>query len=1536
MAQEIKNTFLKSKMNKDLDDRILPNGEYRNALNISVGRSEDNDVGALENVIGNSLITNTQLNIATGLDVIGIYADDASEQIFVFLTNYIDPNTSEPTDAPSTSYHFIYSYSILNDQYTKLVEGSFLNFSKTNRIIGVNLLENLLFWTDNRNQPRQINIISAANSTNLFNSNEERTPTPPYYTEEHQISVAKYNPYQAIKLYKRIELTAAGGAGNYFSIIDFEGGAEELSKYIGAIVLKKSQTNPINGTDYIHVENVVSLGANNTRVLVSPAPSASITAGQKITLISSNMTNESSNVDWPGDPNFLEERFVRFSYRFKYDDNEYSLMAPFTQIAYVPTQKGYFIEGDEEAAYQSTIVQFMKNNIQNIKLAIPLPDRANQIARTYKIQEIEILFREADGTAVKVLESIPASVVATQGPYNVYEYEYQSRKPYKTLPEAQTVRVYDKVPVRAFSQETAGNRIIYGNYRDKHTPPPNLNYNCRISPKNTTGTFNNFIEYPNHSVKRNRNYQIGFVLSDKFGRQSPVLLSSVDEVGVEAAGIFYAGSSIYSPYDNSMNDTDVFDWAGDAILVNVISQVSSIKNQSTGTPGLYAIQQKNTSSGDGYAISAGASINNNQYSFTLDGNFVNNANTPKKGDYLRGEFRDFVEVVNVEEPDPGTYGSYVITTLGQVNSLYLYVAPPTSGIAVIKYSYIINDLGWYSYKIVVKQTQQDYYNAYLPGFLDGYPISLQSSTDPPVTFYTDFPTGEEGKTAHVVLINDNINKIPRDLSEVGPEQKQYRSSVKLYGRVNNYLDTNDPIATQQYFPRSGSSANAIDHIASTIASALELKFIPDEIANPGNFYQLNTNPYIARLATSETGLANPLGLPSESMVPTLTVYETEAQESLLPIYWETTSEGLIADLNADVLENFPGATDLSNVSWQLEENVSPGQSFTNNIYALSSEGNPIVNATISLESILRGPDNSDITNEGIIVIDIPNSQSPDYGSFNLKVGPANSLVYRRNSAELDQFVVTVKVIADGVVSFFTVTGDLGNNYPSLSSYNDSYVDSASNIIIAARNLGTTVFNGCNNTENQQVDIVFFMQDTPTNANGLPLWTINSNTGEITQVPFSTPEGIYNFKIGIKDAAGTDGTLDNIKDVTIIIRPPSVNDGIIPTTCFTKLDPVTVVAGRPNKCIVNKGGESPTSGIWYIVEDGSSLDFTSITPSGNGTVEQFRVGTEAHSRGTLSFTYNLHRGFDYVNGDDPETYMVMDGVYFYYRIAGQSTWEPLTRVNDTYNNTGKNNAPNFSVREQNTDQSYDQRDGAGGQNGQDGNQFDLAEPPAGDTREVWVTGMRVSNRESYTALDENEKLEYAVVIERLRAQEPNMNISNNNSPYAFITVEDLNYATCIPSENENALANWEQFYDGDKFLFKYFRSPSEEQSDDWWKYSAITEGDEPPLYSNIPYPEFVNQFFTDVNLTTLYVPDGEASESINYKIDDVEASSELQWAAVFAKNYEDEEGNSLAINGKKVFLLAGLDIGVGSVRTVENYDGEVLKNLGTLRYINILT
>ena len=50
---ELKNTFTAGKMNKDLDERIIPSTEYREALNIGVSTSESSDVGAAQNILGN-------------------------------------------------------------------------------------------------------------------------------------------------------------------------------------------------------------------------------------------------------------------------------------------------------------------------------------------------------------------------------------------------------------------------------------------------------------------------------------------------------------------------------------------------------------------------------------------------------------------------------------------------------------------------------------------------------------------------------------------------------------------------------------------------------------------------------------------------------------------------------------------------------------------------------------------------------------------------------------------------------------------------------------------------------------------------------------------------------------------------------------------------------------------------------------------------------------------------------------------------------------------------------------------------------------------------------------------------------------------------------------------------------------------------------------------------------------------------------------------------------------------------------------------
>ena len=44
-------------MEKDLDERIVPSGVYREALNISVATSENSDVGAAQNILGNIKVT---------------------------------------------------------------------------------------------------------------------------------------------------------------------------------------------------------------------------------------------------------------------------------------------------------------------------------------------------------------------------------------------------------------------------------------------------------------------------------------------------------------------------------------------------------------------------------------------------------------------------------------------------------------------------------------------------------------------------------------------------------------------------------------------------------------------------------------------------------------------------------------------------------------------------------------------------------------------------------------------------------------------------------------------------------------------------------------------------------------------------------------------------------------------------------------------------------------------------------------------------------------------------------------------------------------------------------------------------------------------------------------------------------------------------------------------------------------------------------------------------------------------------------------
>tara|TARA_R110000764_G_scaffold89178_1_gene170492 strand:+ start:195 stop:4880 length:4686 start_codon:yes stop_codon:yes gene_type:complete len=907
---EIKNTFLKSKMNTDLDDRLLPSGEYRGATNIAVSKSEGDNVGALESIVGNAKVTDDSL-FASDFEIIGYYTDETSGRIITFVTNYSDPNTSIPTSiskANKLGGNYEAHICVFDQKvgtYSKVISGDFLNFSKTNEVLGVSMIESLLFFTDNRNQPRKINIETAVNNSG-------------YYTSEDNISVAKYNPYEPISLVKRVDKIVATAAssviklGQFYEEIELGMTVTAISGVDGSVV------SGMSGTDFLTV-NAISATSPFTIGTVSQTGSQSYTlaANDKVTFLKSTMTKQLTSQGWPGDPDLIEDKYVRFSYRFKFDDGEYSITAPFTQIAYVPKQKGYFHAGDEEAAYRSTILDFMGNEINNIQLLIPLPSKGSNILSDYKVLSVDVLYKESDSLALKVLETVSEKEIRVKSSStNIFTYDYQSRKPYKTLPESDTTRVYDKVPVRAFAQETSGNRIMYGNFIDKYTAPTSVDYKVGIFDRDTL-IDDSYVEYPNHTVKQNRNYQVGFVLSDKFGRQSSVILSPVDNI-FTTTNLYKSGSTLYHPYTSQASVDNLINWFGDGIQLKVENPISSgtasnEPNTLTGEPGLYAVFFKPSSSptsGEGFAVSASSisSSNSKALEFSLDSSAASNANIPEPGSYLRGEYKDYVKVISVTENTTPTPNLYTVTADGDISETY----NKKYGLGTskdIKFAYSINSTGWYSYKLVVKQTEQEYYNCYLPGILNGYPD--KNSGTPP------YPTNEVNKTAHVVLLNDNINKIPRDLAEVGPEQKQFRSSVNLYGRVKNVYTPGSPglSFSAQYFP------GREFHIASAVATATDLNMQhADAGANTKTaLYQLDTNPLIARISTLSQGI----GVLVASATPILSVYETEPVTSLLDIFWESSTSGLISDLNEDVLTGFEGIVDIQQPTFNYRERQDP-------------------------------------------------------------------------------------------------------------------------------------------------------------------------------------------------------------------------------------------------------------------------------------------------------------------------------------------------------------------------------------------------------------------------------------------------------------------------------------------------------------------------------------------------------------------------------------------------------------------------------------
>ncbi|GAG57912.1 unnamed protein product, partial [marine sediment metagenome] len=159
--------------NKSIDERLVPQGEYIDALNVRLGSTEGTEVGAVENSKGNTEVVSLNFKgspLSSEAKCIGAYEDGANETIYWFVND--KANSLSSTGKVDLVVSFNTRTFVL---FYHLISTSVLNFDSDFLMNGIDLIGDLLFFTDNLNAPRKINVKRTYLQPNSFTTVDQLT-----------------------------------------------------------------------------------------------------------------------------------------------------------------------------------------------------------------------------------------------------------------------------------------------------------------------------------------------------------------------------------------------------------------------------------------------------------------------------------------------------------------------------------------------------------------------------------------------------------------------------------------------------------------------------------------------------------------------------------------------------------------------------------------------------------------------------------------------------------------------------------------------------------------------------------------------------------------------------------------------------------------------------------------------------------------------------------------------------------------------------------------------------------------------------------------------------------------------------------------------------------------------------------------------------------------------------------------------------------------------------------------------------------------
>ena len=351
----INNNFVGSRMNKSLDERLIGPGDYIDALNIRISSDEDGEAGSAENSKGNIELAAPMHNgaVLANAKCIGVFEDGTNETIYWFVT--------------SPTVDMILSYNVENNNLIyHIVSDSVLNFSEGYPINSINLVDNLLFFTDNYNAPRKINI-------------------------------------------------------------------------------RRGYPESVNGYDLL-TEDDISV------IVKPPLQSPQLSLRNTATI-----------------ENYLEDKFIRFAYRYEYADGEYSALSEFSDLAFSP---GVF-----EIDYSDYAMIGMRNRFNVVDISFDTGSK--------HVKGIDLCFKQSNSNVVAVVQKFNKTEEGW-GNNLIRSISFNNKKIYTTLPESELLRMFDNVPRRANQQTIMGNRLMYGNYIDGYNIDTNLDYELELISTNAS------------------------------------------------------------------------------------------------------------------------------------------------------------------------------------------------------------------------------------------------------------------------------------------------------------------------------------------------------------------------------------------------------------------------------------------------------------------------------------------------------------------------------------------------------------------------------------------------------------------------------------------------------------------------------------------------------------------------------------------------------------------------------------------------------------------------------------------------------------------------------------------------------------------------------------------------------------------------------------------------------------------------------------------------------------------------------------------